>query len=124
MIESDETFVGGKKKNVHKGKPEPASMPCMRWWSAAADARQARCRCDRQDAQEEPQRAGGPQVGAAHRRQPCEPSVGKDFAEHQHRRSHPGRVRHKDGLAHTQTVESFFAILKRGVFGSELLPVR
>ncbi len=22
-IESDETFVGGKKKNVHKGKPEP-----------------------------------------------------------------------------------------------------
>ena len=23
VIESDETFVGGKKKNVHKGKPEP-----------------------------------------------------------------------------------------------------
>ena len=23
MLESDETFVGGKKKNVHKGKPEP-----------------------------------------------------------------------------------------------------
>ena len=22
-LESDETFVGGKKKNVHKGKPEP-----------------------------------------------------------------------------------------------------
>ena len=23
VVESDETFVGGKKKNVHKGKPEP-----------------------------------------------------------------------------------------------------
>ena len=23
VLESDETFVGGKKKNVHKGKPEP-----------------------------------------------------------------------------------------------------
>ena len=23
IVESDETFVGGKKKNVHKGKPEP-----------------------------------------------------------------------------------------------------
>src|SRR6266850_874390 len=23
VIESDETFVGGKKKNVHRGKPEP-----------------------------------------------------------------------------------------------------
>jgi hypothetical protein len=22
VVESDETFVGGKKKNVHKGKPE------------------------------------------------------------------------------------------------------
>jgi ISXO2-like transposase domain len=23
VIESDEAFVGGKKKNVHRGKPEP-----------------------------------------------------------------------------------------------------
>jgi hypothetical protein len=23
VLESDETFVGGKKKNVHRGKPEP-----------------------------------------------------------------------------------------------------
>jgi hypothetical protein len=23
IVESDETFVGGRKKNVHKGKPEP-----------------------------------------------------------------------------------------------------
>jgi transposase-like protein len=27
-VESDETFVGGKKKNVHRG---PRSMPCMLW---------------------------------------------------------------------------------------------
>ena len=23
VVESDETFVGGKKKNIHRGKPEP-----------------------------------------------------------------------------------------------------
>ena len=36
IIGSDETFVGGKKKNVHKGKPEPKSTPCMHWSSVAA----------------------------------------------------------------------------------------
>ena len=30
VLESDETFVGGKKKNVHKGKPEPKKQPCTR----------------------------------------------------------------------------------------------
>ena len=36
VVESDETFVGGKKKNVHKGKPEPKNMRYMRWSSAVA----------------------------------------------------------------------------------------
>ena len=36
VLESDETFVGGKKKNVHKGKPEPKKHACTRLLSAAA----------------------------------------------------------------------------------------
>lgn len=28
-IEADETFVGGKKKNVHRGKPEPKKQPVV-----------------------------------------------------------------------------------------------
>lgn len=28
-VESDETFVGGKKRNVHKGKPEPKKHPVV-----------------------------------------------------------------------------------------------
>ena len=27
VVEADETFVGDKKKNVHKGKPELSNMP-------------------------------------------------------------------------------------------------
>lgn len=45
-------------------------------------------------------------------------SVGKAFAEHRSVTHTLGEYVTKDGLAHTQTVESFFAILKRGVMGS------
>jgi hypothetical protein len=45
-------------------------------------------------------------------------SVGKSFAEHRSVAHTLGEYVSEDGLAHTQTVESFFAILKRGVTGS------
>jgi hypothetical protein len=45
-------------------------------------------------------------------------SVGKGFADHRTVAHTLGEYVTKDGLALTQTVESFFAILKRGVFGS------
>lgn len=44
--------------------------------------------------------------------------IGKDFAEHRVVVHTHGEYVSKDGLAHTQTVESFFAILKRGMMGS------
>ena len=53
-IESDETFVGGKKKNVHKGKPHLRSMRCRLWLSAMAKSapvspRPSRSRCHIQE---------------------------------------------------------------------------
>jgi hypothetical protein len=45
-------------------------------------------------------------------------SVGKKFAEHRTVAHTLGEYVTKDGLAHTQTVESFFAIIKRGVTGT------
>jgi hypothetical protein len=45
-------------------------------------------------------------------------SVGKAFAEHKSVAHSLGEHVSKHGLAHTQTVESFFAILKRGVTGT------
>ena len=45
-------------------------------------------------------------------------SIGRDFADHQTVAHTLGEYVSKDGKAHTQTVESFFAILKRGVMGS------
>jgi transposase-like protein len=80
-LESDETFVGGKAKNVHKGKPDRKSI--LNTDDALANL-----------------------------------SIGKDFAAHRTVAHTLGEYVSKDGKAHTQTVESFFAILKRGVTGT------
>jgi ISXO2-like transposase domain len=45
-------------------------------------------------------------------------SVGKDFAEHRTVAHTLGEYVSNDGEAHTQTVEAFFAIIKRGITGS------
>jgi hypothetical protein len=45
-------------------------------------------------------------------------SVGKAFAEHRTVAHTLGEYVTKDGLAHTNTAEAFFAILKRGVVGT------
>jgi hypothetical protein len=45
-------------------------------------------------------------------------SVGKDFAEHRTVAHTLGEYVSDDGEAHTQTAESFFSLLKRGINGS------
>lgn len=119
VVESDETFVGGRKKNVHKGKPEPRKH--------AVHALVER----------------GGQVRANHVADVSARTLRKATAKHVHKRSTMntddalayyhmskefaahGVVNHskdeyvsKDGTVHIQSAEAFFAILKRGVMGS------
>ncbi len=118
-VEADETFVGGKAKNVHKGKPIPKKH--------AVHALVER----------------GGKVRAQHVADVTAKTLRKTIANHvdpkstmntdealayYHMRSEfavHGAVNHsageyvsKDGKVHIQTAESFFAILKRGVMGS------
>ncbi len=118
-LESDETFVGGKAKNAHKGKPAPKKHAVHALVERGGKVRASHV----------------PDVSAktlrkvlakhADKRSTLNTDdaltnlwIGEDFADH-------GTVVHslreyvsKDGKTHTQTVESFFAILKRGVMGS------
>lgn len=118
-VESDETFVGGKKKNVHKGKPEPKKHPVHALVERGGEARVTHV----------------PNVSAKTLRATIAKHVAKgttmntddalayyhmsrEFAAH-------GVVNHsrdeyvsKDGQTHIQSAEAFFAILKRGVMGS------
>lgn len=118
-VESDETFVGGKKKNVHKGKPEPKKHAVHALVERGGEARVTHV----------------PNVTAKTLRKTIAKHVAKgttmntdealayyhmskEFAAH-------GTVNHsqdeyvsKDGKTHIQSAEAFFAILKRGVMGS------
>jgi ISXO2-like transposase domain len=47
-------------------------------------------------------------------------SIGKDFAEHRTVAHTLREYVTKDGETHTQTVESFFAIIKRGINGRSI----
>jgi transposase-like protein len=118
-VESDETFVGGKKKNVHRGKPEPKKHAVHALVERGGAVRAVHV----------------PDVSAKTLRKAIAKHVvkgttmntddalayywmSKEFAAH-------GVVNHskdeyvsKDGKTHIQSAEAFFAILKRGVMGS------
>jgi transposase-like protein len=119
VLESDETFVGGKAKTAHKRKPIPRKHAVHALVERGGKVRASHV----------------PDVSAKTLRSVLEKhadrrstlntddalanlSVGKDFAQHGTVVHTDGQYVSEDGLTHTQTVESFFAILKRGVMGS------
>ena len=118
-VESDETFVGGKKKNVHKGKPEPKKHPVHALVERGGKMRASHVA----DVTAKTLREAIAKHVAKGTTINTDDALAyyhmsKEFAAH-------GVVNHskdeyvsKDGKAHIQSAEAFFAILKRGVMGS------
>ncbi len=117
VLESDETFVGGKAKNAHKNKPIPPKRPVHALVERGGEVRASHV------PDVTAKTLGAALEKAADRRSTLNTddslanlSIGKDFAEHQTVAHTLGEYVRDD--AHTQTVESFFAIIKRGITGS------
>jgi transposase-like protein len=117
VIESDETFVGGKKKNVHRGKPEPRKHAVHALVERGGRVRAKHVADVTAKTLKKNLKELADQKSALHTDDSlANLSIGRDFADHKTVAHTLGE--YVKGDAHTQTVESFFAILKRGVFGS------
>lgn len=118
-IEADETYVGGKAKNVHNGKPTPKKHPVVALVERGGKARANHL------ADVTAKTVRDVLVTQASRKSALNTDdsllyywLGREFASH-------GSVNHskseyvsKDGKTTTSSAESFFAILKRGITGS------
>ena len=119
IVESDETFVGGRKKNVHKGKPEPKKHAVHALVERGGQVRATHVA----DVSAKTLRKAIAKHVAKGTTMNTDDALAyfhmsKEFAKH-------GVVNHskdeyvsKDGKTHIQSAEAFFAILKRGVMGS------
>ena len=119
VIESDETFVGGKKKNVHKGKPEPKKHVVHALVERGGEVRakhvaDVTAKSLRETLTTMAKRASELHTDDFLSYMP----IGKEFARHRTVAHTLGEYVSEDGKAHTQTIESFFAIMKRGITGS------
>lgn len=117
-IETDETYIGGKKRNVHNGKPEPKKSPVVALIERGGKLRARHV----------------PNVDAKNIRDVLAKAkvdrkshlmsddsliyyyVGPTFAKHDV--VNHSKDEYVRGEAHVNTAESFFAILKRGVYGT------
>ncbi len=118
-IEADETFVGGKAKNIHKGKPIPPKRPVVALVERGGELRAKHV------ADVTAKTIRDVLVTQASRKSHLKTDdsltyywLGREFASHRPVNHSRGEYVSKDGKAHVNTAESFFAILKRQMYGT------
>jgi transposase-like protein len=117
IVETDETFVGGKKKNVHKGKPTPEKHAVMALVERGGKLRvrhvpdvTAKTLRGVLNKHVDPKSHLMTDDSLAYEH------IGKEFAKHD--AVNHSRDEYVRGKAYTNTAESFFAIVKRKVYGA------
>ncbi len=116
-IECDETFVGGKAKNVHNGKPVPPKRPVVALVERGGEVRaqhvaDVTAKTVRQVLVTQASRKSHLKTDRA----ALYDSIGGEFKTHE--AVDHGADEYVRGDCHTNTAESFFAIVKRQMYGT------
>lgn len=117
VVESDETFVGGKAKNAKKGKPTPKKTPVVALVERGGEMR-AKVVAD--VTAKTVRNVLVTQVSRKSHLMTDDSLVyywlGREFAAHD--TVNHSKEEYVRGKAHCNTAESYFALLKRGIMGS------
>src|SRR5262245_13873912 len=117
IVEADETFVGGKKRNVHRGKAEPEKHAVM---ALVERGGKLRVRHVPDVTAKTLRRVLRKHVDAKSHLMTDDSMayeyIGREFAKHD--AVNHSRDEYVRGKAYTNTAESFFAIVKRKGYGS------
>ena len=119
IIESDETYVGGKAQTAHKSKPIPKKHAVIALVERGGEVRAKHVptvstKTLRATLSKHASRKSTLMTDDS----PVSRKLRTEFKDHGVVVHSKGEYVGKDGITHTQTVESFFAIIKRGVMGS------
>ena len=119
IVESDESFIGGKARNAHKNKPIPEKQPVQ-----ALIERDGQMRV-RHITDVTAKTLRETLVTQVSRQSELHTDdalayywTGREFARHRAVNHSRGEYVSKDGQAHVNTCESFFAVFKRAIYGT------
>lgn len=117
IVESDETFIGGKKKNAHNGKPEPKKHPVVALVERGGTLRARHVpNVTAKSVREVLTKNVKPDTHLMTDNSLTNEHVGKGFKDHS--MVNHSRDEYVRGPVYTNTAESFFAGVKRKIYGT------
>ena len=119
IVESDETYVGGKAANAHRSKPIPKKHAVIALVERGGQMRAKHVpSVSMKNLRATITRHASRKSTLMTDDSPVSRHLRKEFKAHGVVVHSAGEYVGRDGVTHTQTVEAFLAILKRGVCGS------
>ena len=120
VVESDETYVGGKKKNVHNGKPEPKKHAVVTLVERSGEVRakhvaNVTAKNVKDHLKENVNKASWLMTDDSK----VYKKVGKSFAGHTSVNHSQDEYVKLGGFGHVNTAESFHALVKRQLMGAQ-----
>src|SRR6516162_2246274 len=119
VVESDETYVGGKKKNVHKGKPEPKKHAVVTLVERGGQVRAKHVpNVTAKNVKEHLSASVDKKSYLMTDESPVYVKPGKAYRGHASVNHSKDEYVRLGGFVHVNTAESFHAIVKRQMYGT------